>query len=1173
MNSTSFVFDVDLNMQGQTSLAQNPRLTVVRKGSATDLELTADVYGNPLSIKWIDNTAYIQYGAIKISADQYTLSDTLEKLLPGAIPSEFTDFMTNMSIDSILNSVQYLKVNDTTASVGVVLGEQTLSLEISRNDEFITSGRLTGLNVGGSQLDVSMHALYMTPEQLPITVNASEYTTTDEAVPTIRAIMNTVNASSYQFDAQIALSGEQNLTQTAKVKLSRSDNGMNGEVETMIAGQLLDVKLIDGITYVEYGNIKVKFNLADMETIISGIQEILPQDAQNFDISALLPQSYIDAYEQLGINDMVTAFQSNNITLESLQPIFALVGQIETFDLDANGAAVTLNFGGDTISMAANRSYDYISEIHVGGVTVQNSALTLDLTNGVGGKRSLPIRLGNGDYADASDLIGFVKPIQNLLQANSFDFDVNIGLKGDINFNQTANVKLVRDGSNIKTEVSADLYGGTLKVTYIDGVTYIAYGNLKVKVDSNDFEEIQQAIKELIPQGTENIDISKLIPQAYLDYFQSEWTLTKIMSSIEGIHVNGNTVSADIKIGDDLITVSAIRDGDYLTNATVNGLTVLNGSLTLEATLNQTSTDIWDISVNPDEYFDIKQLLSLSNAVKHAVDATSYEFDVNAALSGEQTFNETAHVRLVRTEQGVQAEISAELEGATLLVQQKDSTTYMQYGELKVKLNNADAQSVMETLKDILPENSFNMDLSKFVPQSYIDWYNGLQLGQFIQDVQSGNINQTTIEPVFKMLQSIASVTADDTSATVSVQVGEDLIPIHVVHDGTNFTNVSLQNLSVLNSKLNLEATVTNITTETLPLTQLNDAKFADVKQIADFMPAVMNTIEANRYAFTGKVQIGDRTVETNVTVIKNGTSADAQVTTTIGGAELTVQYIGNTTYVQYGNIKFMLHDADLQTVIEEIKAVLPADTPAFDLSAILPQAYLDEINALGLEQFISDMQAGNINRESIVPILKLAQKVQLQAQENQLTVSTGLGEDRIQLIVTSQNGLLHTAELSGLTVMGQQTVISAQMNHVDSGVPDITNDGTRYVNIADGIGFVKPIAQLATADTMEFTVNGIASGKLNETLSANVRIQRTENGANAQVTANLYGHDLSVKLIDNITYIDYANMKLQLNTADINEIAEEIRGVLPQDSDLKTCLNSYRSPISTYLKTLMPLH
>ena len=325
MKSTSFVFDVDLNMQGQTSLAQNARLTVVRKGSATDLELTADVYGNPLSIKWIDNTAYIQYGAIKISADQYTLSDTLEKLLPGAIPSEFTDFMTNMSIDSILNSVQYLKVNDTTASVGVVLGEQTLSLEISRNDEFITSGRLTGLNVGGSQLDVSMHALYMTPEQLPITVNASEYTTTDEAVPTIRAIMNTVNASSYQFDAQIALSGEQNLTQTAKVKLSRSDNGMNGEVETMIAGQLLDVKLIDGITYVEYGNIKVKFNLADMETIISGIQEILPQDAQNFDISALLPQSYIDAYEQLGINDMVTAFQSNNITLESLQPIFALV--------------------------------------------------------------------------------------------------------------------------------------------------------------------------------------------------------------------------------------------------------------------------------------------------------------------------------------------------------------------------------------------------------------------------------------------------------------------------------------------------------------------------------------------------------------------------------------------------------------------------------------------------------------------------------------------------------------------------------------------------------------------------------------------------------------------------------------------------------------------------------
>ena len=56
-----------------------------------------------------------------------------------------------------------------------------------------------------------------------------------------------------------------------------------------------------------------------------------------------------------------------------------------------------------------------------------------------------------------------------------------------------------------KVEVSTDLYGDTLKVTYIDGVTYIAYGNLKVKVDSNDLEEIQQAIKELLPEETERI--------------------------------------------------------------------------------------------------------------------------------------------------------------------------------------------------------------------------------------------------------------------------------------------------------------------------------------------------------------------------------------------------------------------------------------------------------------------------------------------------------------------------------------------------------------------------------------------------------------------------------------------------------------------------------------------
>ena len=183
------------------------------------------------------------------------------------------------------------------------------------------------------------------------------------------------------------------------------------------------------------------------------------------------------------------------------------------------------------------------------------------------------------------------------------------------------------------------------------------------------------------------------------------------------------------------------------------------------------------------------------------------------------------------------------------------------------------------------------------------------------------------------------------------------------------------KNLSVLSSKLNIEAAITNITTETLLLTQLNDAEFADVKQIVDFMPAVMNTIKANRYAFTGKVQIGDQTVEANVTVVKNDTSADAQVTTMIGGAELTVQYIGNTTYVQYGNIKFMLHDADLQTIIDEVKLYSLRILLRLIYLQSCPQAYLDEINALGLEQFISDMQAGNISRESIVSILKIAQK------------------------------------------------------------------------------------------------------------------------------------------------------------------------------------------------------
>ncbi len=1153
MNASSYVFDVNFDLQGQNSLEQKATVTVVKRDNTVHAEVVADVFGNPFSLKWIDEKAYIQYGAVKVSADQYDIGDVLDRVLPVELPRGFTDIFANGNVTSVLkvfSAIQSVSADENSASIGVKLNDQEFSLALGRNDEFVTSGRLEGLQIADSRANITIRALHITSEQLPITVNTKAYTTVDDMLPTLRALRNTLEASSYQFDAQIKLSGQENLTQNAKIKLTRTANGIDAEVKTMLMNELVSLKYINGVTYLQYGNIKLRLHMTDMDGIIQEIKEVLPPEMVNFDITAILPQSYIDAFKNLGFEEMVGILQSGDISIKGLEPMFACIGQIETLDLDSRGVNFLMRFGGDTIALQLDREYDYITRASIKGVTLQNSSVECVLENGVINSRVLPIGLEQGQYIDVNDAIQFIEPIQNLLKANSYDFDVNLHLKGDMQFKQKANVKLVRDGSHIKAVISTKLYGDILTVTYIDGMTYLSYGNLKCKVEANDIDEIKQKLTELLPFNQESLNLDNLIPQAYIEYFSSEWTFSKILDAIQRVDTDDIAVYADLQIGTDTVSVTAKKDGADISDVTVTGVTVADGKLDIQASMNSISADVWDITVDDDTYFAVSEILPVLDVTQNAFNANSYEFDVRVDMTGEQAFSEMAKVRLVRSGDGVKAEVRVQLEGETLLLTQQNGAVYISYGNLRVKLHHTDIENVLKTLKDILPKQMLEMNLSALLPQTYIDTWNNLQLHTFVQNMQTGNINQTTAEPVFKLLQMIESITADGTSTAITVKVGDDLIPIRAVYDGVSFTEISVENIAAGNSRLRVEIKPIQITADYLPLTELNEKEFTDVKQIVDFVPAIANTINANRYAFTTKVQLGEDTIDAHVTIVKNGIGFDAQVTTMIGGAQLMVQYIDQIVYVQYGNIKLQLHQADLQTVIDEVQAVLSDDIPEFEIGSILPQAYIDEIEALGIGQLIANMQAGNINRATIAPLLKVMQKITVGAQEQQLTMSAVFAGEQIELVTTSKNNLLATAEISGITAMEKPTVLYAEMTQVDGNIADISNNSEEFVNAEEAVGFVKPITQLMKANTIEFTVNGIANGKFNgELQNAVVRIQRTDNGVNGEVVVNdVYGHSLLVKLVDNVTYVDYANIKLRLNLSDIHEIADEIRAILPEE-------------------------
>ena len=117
----------------------------------------------------------------------------------------------------------------------------------------------------------------------------------------------------------------------------------------------------------------------------------------------------------------------------------------------------------------------------------------------------------------------------NAVNANSFRFDANIVLDGKMNINQTAHVQLVlnkdENGAVQGADVhaTAEIEGRTLSIKVLGNMTYIQYGDMKLKLNSNDIDTIMTRLREILPEGTlgEGADLSAMLPAAYLELIDS----------------------------------------------------------------------------------------------------------------------------------------------------------------------------------------------------------------------------------------------------------------------------------------------------------------------------------------------------------------------------------------------------------------------------------------------------------------------------------------------------------------------------------------------------------------------------------------------------------------------------------------------------------------------------
>ena len=179
--------------------------------------------------------------------------------------------------------------------------------------------------------------------------------------------------------------------------------------------------MIDNITYIDYANIKLQLNTADINEIVEEIRKVLPQDS-NLDLTQFLPQSYIDLFENFDVFTFVQKL--DNITLSESQI----------------GLNLRLN-DNDVISLTVNKDENQMLSANISGLRIYDSDVAANIEV-ININEEFVIE-AQGAYADVKQLTYFARPVMNAVNANSFSFDANIVLDGKMNINQTAHVKLV----------------------------------------------------------------------------------------------------------------------------------------------------------------------------------------------------------------------------------------------------------------------------------------------------------------------------------------------------------------------------------------------------------------------------------------------------------------------------------------------------------------------------------------------------------------------------------------------------------------------------------------------------------------------------------------------------------------------------------------------------------
>ncbi|MDE7164901.1 MAG: hypothetical protein K2O04_05720 [Clostridiales bacterium] len=1074
---------------------------------------TLNALGQSIDVTYADGAAYVAIGNIKAKLDLTDAGSLLSSILDVVRLATGNDAqLPEIDIIEILHGGAIKSASMTDGTLNAVLAIEGCNAEVALN---LKSGKIgvtvkiDGISV---KLDITIAAV---KNNHNITVPDGAYVNAAELSALIDAAKTIIEQKSALIPTAVAYGGK---TYAANIAVDFAD-GIKAQIAVPEFG--LDIILIGDTAYISIGQIKLCGSLAEAKDLYAEVRK------------------HYTALPELGALIAIP----QDLDIEGL--IGTALGSVKSLTAENGVIRADVEFDGFGVSAGVNADLSEIT-VNANGVTVvmhpEFKAVAIDKPNGA--------------YSSIAQITALVPTVFELVESTAFGVTFNATAAG-YNVDGSATIDIA---NGIKANATANAFGQTVNISFIDDVVYAELQAIRVKFATADANKWLQPITNLfgafgiaLPDIGEitNGPIVSLDPENIL-----QLTLTAL-DCIKSFTIKDGVIAIKVEYGEYAAKLAIAVTSSSELGAEINVKLDIDGLGSVDATVTATDEQI----VEPEyaDYSDVTELIPAIETATQIVTARGISAVATVAI-GDVTLK--ANISATIEDGALKVLVTEDALG--LKVTLLGDTAYIEVGGIKVSGQLADIDCLIDAVIPNLP----------YTIQPYIHKMNELMMGVMPSDEELGAENGEIeiAKAIDTVLDMICRLSIADGEITLEVRRGVFGATLGVATDLSRIGgNISMTfndiggpfgDRYVMAFDIGLDG----IAAKTVTIPQIKAEEYVAASNIITVAKSVLPLVKERALELDVNVTVFGQAIRGNLYVDFGEYTLDTvafKANIIISDASIAVAVIEKTLYLDINGGSVRLAQPLTKDGIKALISQIDQALPELGLSDKISQK-LDELK----EALSEGIDIGVLLE--MITLSPIDNGMSLQVETNGAIVSADVimidssimidaacdingKQITIGLKAITDSGVVTSIETTQADVMGTEFALDAKLTPAECGKATVTGD---YITADDIIPYISPITELINkatkSNTITFDLSGMTLEVMGKIMNVTGKVDLSLDPIMVRAVLTLFAGtadaiDLTVVYSDNVLYVELGEIRLKFDVEnDIGRLLEAIQDYLP---------------------------